>query len=73
MRPMGHALAGGVTATGHIVLGGATGMGHIVFGGTGVGQLRCPRLVLGGIALPPAQAPPSTTCPTPVSDSVAPA
>jgi hypothetical protein len=48
-----------------------TGMGHIVFGGTGVGQLCCPRLVLGGIALPPAQAPTTTTCPTPVSASVA--
>ena len=37
--------------------------GHVVFGGTGVGQLCCPRLVLGGIALPPAQAPTQTTCP----------
>jgi hypothetical protein len=51
-------------AAGHIVFGGAGGAaGHIVFGGTGVGQLCCPRLVLGGIALPPAQAPTQTTCP----------
>jgi len=45
-----------------------TGMGHIVFGGIGVRQLCCPRLVLGGIALPPAQAPTTTTCPSPVSE-----